>query len=105
MEDFYNGRFLRFLLSTYWYKLIVVFFFNILAVAFSILSLMLIEPFVAILFGMDLSRLSVLGSFMMNILSSVVDVQAASQQVTGLVILAVLFFFLKNRARRLTGSF
>lgn len=96
MEDFYNGRFLRFLLSTYWYKLIVVFFFNILAVAFSILSLMLIEPFVAILFGMDLSRLSVLGSFMMNILSSVVDVQAASQQVTGLVILAVLFFFLKN---------
>ena len=96
MEDFYNGRFLRFLLSTYWHRLIVVFVFNILAVAFSILSLMLIEPFVAILFGMDLSRLSVLGSFMMTLLSSVIDVQAASQQVTGLVILAVLFFFLKN---------
>ena len=96
MENFYNGRFLRFLLSTYWHRLIVVFVFNILAVAFSILSLMLIEPFVAILFGMDLSRLSVLGSFMMTLLSSVIDVQAASQQVTGLVILAVLFFFLKN---------
>jgi subfamily B ATP-binding cassette protein MsbA len=96
MENFYNGRFLRFLLSTYWHRLIVVFVFNILAVAFSILSLMLIEPFVAILFGMDLSRLSVLGSFMMNMLSSVIDIQAASQQVTGLVILAVLFFFLKN---------
>ncbi len=96
MNDMYNGRFLRFLLSTYWYKLIVVFFFNILAVAFSILSLMLIEPFVAILFGMNLSRLSVLGSFMMNILSEFIDLNAATQQVTGLVILAVLFFFLKN---------
>lgn len=85
-----------FLLSQYWYKLIVVFLFNILAVAFSILSLLLIEPFVAVLFGMDLSRLSVLGSFMMNILSSFIDLQAADQQVTGLVILAVLFFFLKN---------
>ena len=85
-----------FLLSQYWYKLIVVFLFNILAVAFSILSLLLIEPFVAVLFGMDLSRLSVLGSFMMNILSSFIDLHAAGQQVTGLVILAVLFFFLKN---------
>lgn len=85
-----------FLLSQYWYKLIVVFLFNILAVAFSILSLLLIEPFVAVLFGMDLSRLSVLGSFMMNILYSFIDLQAAGQQVTGLVILAVLFFFLKN---------
>lgn len=85
-----------FLLSQYWYKLIVVFLFNILSVAFSILSLLLIEPFVAVLFGMNLSRLSVLGSFMMNILSSFIDLQAAGQQVTGLVILAVLFFFLKN---------
>lgn len=91
-----NGRFLGFLVSTYWYKLIVVFFFNILSVTFSILSLMLIEPFVAILFSMDMSRLSVLGSFMMNILSSFIDLNAASQQVTGLVILAVIFFFLKN---------
>lgn len=85
-----------FLLSQYWYKLIVVFLFNIFAVAFSVLSLLLIEPFVSILFGMDISRLSVLGSFMMNILSSFIDLQVAGQQVAGLVILAVLFFFLKN---------
>jgi subfamily B ATP-binding cassette protein MsbA len=91
-----DGRFLRSLCTTYWYKLIVVFFFNILAVAFSILSLFLIEPFVAILFGMDLSRLSVLGAFMMSLLSSFIDMQAATQQVSALVILAVLFFFLKN---------
>lgn len=96
MEEFYNGRFLKFLFATYWPKLTVVFIFNVLAVAFSILSLMLIEPFVAILFGMDLSRLSVLGSFVMGLLSTVVDLSAASQQVTGLVLLAVLFFFLKN---------
>lgn len=96
MKKFAEGKFMGFLLSQYWYKLIVVFLFNILAVAFSILSLLLIEPFVAVLFGMDLSRLSVLGSFMMNILSSFIDLQAADQQVTGLVILAVLFFFLKN---------
>ena len=96
MKKFVDGKFMGFLLSQYWYKLIVVFLFNILAVAFSILSLLLIEPFVAVLFGMDLSRLSVLGSFMMNILSSFIDLQAAGQQVTGLVILAVLFFFLKN---------
>ena len=96
MKKFAEGKFMGFLLSQYWYKLIVVFLFNILAVAFSILSLLLIEPFVAVLFGMDLSRLSVLGSFMMNILSSFIDLQAAGQQVTGLVILAVLFFFLKN---------
>ena len=96
MKKFAEVKFMGFLLSQYWYKLIVVFLFNILAVAFSILSLLLIEPFVAVLFGMDLSRLSVLGSFMMNILSSFIDLHAAGQQVTGLVILAVLFFFLKN---------
>lgn len=96
MKEMLNGRFLFFLVSTYWYKLIVVFLFNILSVTFSILSLMLIEPFVAILFSMDLSRLSVLGKLMMNILSAFIDLNAASQQVTGLVILAVLFFFLKN---------
>lgn len=96
MKEMLNGRFLGFLVSTYWYKLIVVFLFNILSVTFSILSLMLIEPFVAILFSMDLSRLSVLGKLMMNILSAFIDLNAASQQVTGLVILAVLFFFLKN---------
>lgn len=96
MKKFADGHFMGFLLSQYWYKLIVVFFFNILAVAFSILSLLLIEPFVAVLFGMDLSRLSALGKLMMSILSSFIDIQAASRQVTGLVILAVLFFFLKN---------
>lgn len=96
MKKFADGHFMGFLLSQYWYKLIVVFFFNILAVVFSILSLLLIEPFVAVLFGMDLTRLSVLGSFMMNILSSFIDFRAASQQVSGLVILAVFFFFLKN---------
>ena len=92
----YNGHFLGSLVSIYWYKLIVVFLFNILSVTFSILSLMLIEPFVAILFSMDLSRLSVLGAFMMRMLSTFIDLNAVSQQVTGLVILAVLFFFLKN---------
>lgn len=91
-----DGHLLRFLMTTYWCKLIVVFFFNILAVVFSILSLLLIEPFVAVLFGIDLNRLSVLGSFMMNLLSPYIDMQAATQQVTALVILAVLFFFLKN---------
>ena len=96
MKKFADGNFMGFLLSQYWYKLIVVFLFNIFAVAFSVLSLLLIEPFVSILFGMDISRLSVLGSFMMNILSSFIDLQVAGQQVAGLVILAVLFFFLKN---------
>lgn len=96
MKKFADGHFLGFLFSQYWYKLIVVFFFNILAVAFSILSLLLIEPFVAVLFGMDLSRLSPLGKMMMNFLSSFIDIEAASRQVTGLVILALLFFFLKN---------
>ncbi|MBO4654915.1 MAG: ABC transporter ATP-binding protein [Bacteroidales bacterium] len=96
MKDMYKGHFLGSLVSTYWMKLTVVFFFNILAVGFSILSLMLIEPFVAILFNMDLSRLSVLGTFVMKILASFIDLEAASRQVTGLVLLAVLFFFLKN---------
>lgn len=96
MSNFSDGHFMRFLVSQYWYKLIVVFLFNILAVTFSILSLLLIEPFVAILFGMDLSRLSVLGSLMMGIMSSFIDVKVATNQVAGLVILAVLFFFLKN---------
>ena len=96
MKKFADGHFLRYLVSQYWYKLIVVFLFNILAVVFSILSLLLIEPFVAILFGMDLSRLSALGSMVMSILSSFIDIKAASQEVAGLVVLAVLFFFLKN---------
>lgn len=94
--EFSSKHFLRGFLVDYWPQLLVVFFFNLLAVVFSILSLMLLEPFVTILFHRDLSDLSVLGQLMMNFLSSFIDTQAASRQVVGLILLAVLFFFCKN---------
>lgn len=57
---------------------------------------MLLEPFIAILFKQDLSQLSFIGSFVLQIVSNFVDIAVLSQQVVGLVVLAMLFFFFKN---------
>lgn len=94
--EFSSQHFMRNFLSSYWHRLLFVIALNLLAVVFSILSLMLIEPFIAILFGRDLSNLSVLGTWVLNILLPYIDVSAASQRVVGLILMAVLFFFLKN---------
>lgn len=94
--NFSSRHFIEEFLSDYWYKLLVVFAFSMLAVVFSILSLMLIEPFIAILFSRDISELSVLGQWMLGLFSSIIDLNSASQQVISLVLLALAFFFLKN---------
>lgn len=94
--NFSSRHFIEEFLSDYWYKLLVVFAFSMLAVVFSILSLMLIEPFIAILFSRDISELSVWGQWMLGLFSSIIDLNSASQQVISLVLLALAFFFLKN---------
>lgn len=94
--NFSSRHFIEEFLSDYWYKLLVVFAFSMLAVVFSILSLMLIEPFIAIMFSRDISELSVLGQWMLGLFSSIIDLNSASQQVISLVLLALAFFFLKN---------
>lgn len=94
--NFTSRHFIEEFFSDYWYKLLVVFAFSMLAVVFSILSLMLIEPFIAILFSRNISELSVLGQWMLGLFSSIIDLNSASQQVISLVLLALAFFFLKN---------
>lgn len=93
---FSNKHFVRNFFASYWLRLFFVFLLSLLAVSFSILSLMLLEPFIAILFHQDLSGLSPIGSFVLRVVSHFVDVTVLSHQMAGLVLIAMLFFFFKN---------
>lgn len=73
-----------------------MFLLSLLAVSFSILSLMLLEPFIAILFHQDLSSLSPIGAFVLRLVSHFVNVSVLTHQMAGLVLMAMLFFFFKN---------
>lgn len=94
--NFSTRHFIKDFCFEYWFLLSVVFVFSMMAVVFSILSLMLIEPFIALLFSRDLSELSFLGQWMLGLFSSFMDLSNASHKLISLVLLAMAFFFLKN---------
>ncbi|MEG1556168.1 MAG: ABC transporter ATP-binding protein [Bacteroidales bacterium] len=84
------------LIAPYKWKLLLVTFVNFISVLFSILSLMILEPFVNLLFKHDLSQLSFSGQYFVSILSHFVDIHSMSQSMMGMVLLVVILFFFKN---------
>jgi subfamily B ATP-binding cassette protein MsbA len=65
-------------------------------VLFSILSLFLLEPFVNLLFGGDLSHLSPLNVAFVSFMSKIIDIQSLTTSMVAMVMVVMFFFILKN---------
>jgi ABC-type multidrug transport system fused ATPase/permease subunit len=74
----------------------VVVLCNFFAAFFTILSLLLLEPFLKILFNENLEGLTPLNAFFINILSKIIDIQALTTSMVAMVAVVILFFSLKN---------
>ena len=91
-----NTGFIIVLLRRYGWRLALVFFLNFISVLLSILVFMLIEPFCRLLFRGTLDGLSPISSFFVSLLGKMVDLQAASHSMFGLVVAAILLYLFKN---------
>ena len=91
-----KSNFIFYLVRRYAGRLTLVFFLNLISVLLSILVFMMIEPFCRLLFRGTLDGLSPISSFFVSLLGGVVDLQAASQSIVGLVVAAILLYLFKN---------
>jgi len=84
------------LVSPYIGRLLIVSLVNMISVIFAILSFMLIEPFVQLLFQSENSRLSLVATFIMQILNQWIPHESTFASFIGLTISIVVLFLLKN---------
>ena len=84
------------LIKPYIGKLLLVVLINIAAVFFSILTFMLIEPFIKLIFTGESSGLSVIGAWLIRQVSRIVDVSASSSSLLGMTLFVFVLFFFKN---------
>lgn len=89
------NRFLP-LLKPYKGKLALVILTNCLSVFFSIATMMLIEPFVKLIFKGETSHLSGIGEWLMRLVNLFIDTSAERESLFGIVIFVVLLFLFKN---------
>lgn len=88
----------RSFLSRYALRLTAVFLLNVMFVGLTILTFMMIEPFVKLLFRGTLEGLSPISSFMVSLLSKVVTFDTARRSIVVLILCAALVFLLRNLA-------
>ena len=86
----------RKLVSPYVGRLLIISLVNIISVLFAILSLMLIEPFVQLLFQNGDMRLSPVSAFMVQFLERWGNPESSLSSFTGLTLAIVTLFLLKN---------
>lgn len=84
------------LLAPYKWKMLLIVLVNIFSVFFSIISLMLIEPFVKILFQDGLSGLSLISQWLINFVGLFIDISSSKESIVGMVLFVVILFLLKN---------
>lgn len=84
------------LLAPYKWKLLLIVLVNIFSVFFSILSLMLIEPFVKILFQDGLNGLSLISQWLIGFVGLFIDISSSKESIVGMVLFVVVLFLLKN---------
>lgn len=84
------------LIKPYIGKLLLVVLINIAAVFFSILTFMLIEPFIKLIFTGESSGLSMIGAWLIRQVSRIVDVSASSSSLLGMTLFVFVLFFFKN---------
>lgn len=84
------------LLEPYRWKLLFVILINCISVLFAISTLMLIDPLVQILFPNAEMKISPVGQFFMNLISPFLDLSSLHQTLSGLILLVIFFYFMKN---------
>jgi subfamily B ATP-binding cassette protein MsbA len=83
-------------IKSYKPRLCIITLSNLLAVLFATLSLFLLEPFINLLFGGDLSHLTPLNRAVVSFLSKIIDIQSLTTSMTAMVVVVIIFFILKN---------
>ncbi len=76
--------------------LLLVIFLNVISLLFSILTMMMVEPFIKLIFQGDISNLSPINAKLMSWVSIVVDLNAAQNSLFVIILLVVLMFLFKN---------
>ena len=84
------------IIKPYKWKLLLVVFVNLISILFSILTMMLIEPLVKLIFQGELSGLSVIGEKLMKLVGLFADLNAPRRSLTAIIIFVVVLFLLKN---------
>ena len=89
-----NSLFFR--IKNYKSRLSVIVLCNLLAAFFAVLSSLLFEPFIQILFAGGLNDLSPINSFFVSLLSKIIDINVLTSSMVAMVVIIILFFTLKN---------
>ena len=93
------------IIKPYKWKLLLVVFVNLISILFSILTMMLIEPLVKLIFQGELSGLSVIGEKLMKLVGLFADLNALRRSLTAIIIFVVVLFCSKiSSSSLLSGS-
>ena len=84
------------IIKPYKWKLVLVVFVDLISILFSILTMMLIEPLVKLIFQGELSGLSVIGEKLMKVVGLFADLNAPRHSLTAIILFVVVLFLLKN---------
>ncbi|PKP27984.1 MAG: antibiotic ABC transporter ATP-binding protein [Bacteroidetes bacterium HGW-Bacteroidetes-19] len=90
-----RAHFLK-LMKPYSGKLLAVSFFNLLSVSVTIITFLLIEPFIKLLFQGNLENVSLLSRYFIEIISRFIDLNSLSTSMFALSLLIILLYLLKN---------
>ena len=96
-----DNKFISIILKYKW-KILLIVFVNLISLLFSIMTMMLIEPLVKLVFVGNVADLSVIGTKLMQFVALFVDVSAPKQSLVGIVLFVAALFFLKNTMLVLT---
>ena len=91
----FNNKFFS-IIAQYKWKLLLVIFLNVISLLFSIFTMMMVEPFIKLIFQGDISNLSPINAQLMSWVSIVVDLNAAQNSLFVIILLVVLMFLFKN---------
>ncbi len=84
------------LIKPYLWRLLSIVLLNAVAIFFSILTFMLIEPFAKLIFKGKVDDLSVVGNWLMQGVALIIDIDNPLSSLTGIVVFVILLFVLKN---------
>ena len=83
------------LIKPYLWRLLSVVLLNAVAIFFSILTFMLIEPFAKLIFKGRVDDLSVVGNWLMQGVALIIDIDNPLSSLTGIVVFVILLIVLK----------
>jgi ATP-binding cassette, subfamily B, bacterial MsbA len=84
------------IVKPYTAKLIAVSFFNFLSVSVAIITFLLIEPFVKLLFQGNVEDVNLVSRYFIKMITPFIDITSVANSVFVLALLIILLFFLKN---------